>query len=354
MPAYELTVQDAIDDIGIQQVSGLCGGSPEWYALLNEAEKSLCIRGGWFDLQRRIHFCLSGCHLIWPDFVGTVLGIRFNGGLGLMQNQWYSFVNNDMGQNLNAAYGFGSGYGDGFTQSWGGVGNWAGRFGCIVEDAGTKPCYNEITGTTGKYIRYQVAKSQDIGKTLRIFGKQYGGEPLQELDADGNWVMGVTITAASPFGSTSMLVTEIDAVTREETQGMGRLYEYDPVTNLMRDLAVYKPYETNPRYRASRIVNRPTGGKKDDNGVCWTSVEALVKLKFLPLKHARDFLPISNLRAVKLAFQAVKLEQAGNDQAAAVKWALAIDELALELEDQQPKKQIPVRVNLGRTLASPI
>jgi hypothetical protein len=354
MPAYELTVDDARNDVAIKQISGVCSDSDEFLALLNEAEKSLAIRGGWFDLQQRIHFCLTGCCIVWPDFVGTILGIRFCGGLAQMQNQWYSFVNNDMGQNLNAAYGFGSGYGDGFTQSWGGSGTYAGRSACVVEDAGTAPCYNEITGSTGKYVRYYIVKPEDIGKKITIFGKQYGGQPLQEKDANGNWVMGVTLTAASPFASTAMLVTEITAVTREETQGTAMLYEYDPVANKLRDLSAYKPYETNPRYRASRILNRSKDGKKDENGVCWTSIEALCKLKFLPLKHDRDFLPISNLRAVKLAMQGIKLEQEGNDQAGAVKWALALEELALEQEDKQPKKSIPVRMGLGRTLASPI
>ncbi len=121
----------------------------------------------------------------------------------------------------------------------------------------------------------------------------------------------------------------------------------------MRDLAAFQPYETNPRYRCSRILNIPDR-KKDSNGVCWTSIEALVKLKFIPAKHPRDFLFISNLRAVKLAIQAIKNEEAQNDSLANVKWAEAVHELNLELEDLQPKRQVPVRIGLGRTITNPI
>ena len=352
MPAYEITLEDAKNDVALKQISGTCSSSAEFLALINEAEKALAIRGGWFDLQQRITFCLSGCRIVWPDFVGTIKGVRFcRGGLASMQNQWYSFVNNN----------FGGGWGDGYGRGYGGYGDngyaFNGAHGhrhanCVIEDDGTRPCYNEISGTTGKQIRYCVVKAEDVGKKITLFGKQYGEQPLQERQ-DGAWVMGQTLTAANPYIQTANLITEISSITREATNGMAYLYEYDPNTGLLRDLAVFKPYETNPRYRCSRIQNR-IEGRKDSNGVCWTSIEALVKLKFIPLVNDRDFLPISNLRAVKLAIQAIQAEQANNDELAQTKWAKAVEDLTLELEDKQPKKQIPVRVNLGRTISNPI
>ncbi len=426
-----------MDDIAIRQVCGVVPTSDEFIALVNEVEESLAIRGGWFDLEQRIRFCLTGCSIVWPYFVGTILGVRFCGGLASMQNQWYSFVNNSMGAYQNSAYGLAGGYGASYDGGYGG-GSDAYRYGnggCVIEDDSTRSCHNEITGTTGKQIRYNVVKQQDIGKKITIFGRKYGAQPLQELD-NSAWVNGVTITAASPFGEAisisnnlvpsgaayndgdtytltgltagltytltmgvnelssvnggsglmlgngtftsydgtvifsekgpghfkpvtasvkmlTALVTEIDAITREETEGMAYLYEYDPATGKQRDLAVFQPWETNPRYRCSRIMNRPAG-KLDANGVCWTSVEALVKLKFIPVKHARDFLPLSNFRALKLGIQAVNLEQQNDSVNAQIKWNLAVAELQREQEFLQPKKQVPIRVNLGRSIFSPI
>jgi len=77
-------------------------------------------------------------------------------------------------------------------------------------------------------------------------------------------------------------------------------------------------------------------------------------LPVVPVKHPRDFLAISNFRALKLGIQAVKLEEANDDAAAQVKWLLAVKELNLEHDDEQPKKQEPIRINLGRVLTNPI
>jgi hypothetical protein len=272
----------------------------------------------------------------------------------LVQNQWYSFVNNSVGAYQNSAYGLSGGYGASYDGGYGG-GSDVYRYGngiCVIEDDGTRPCYNEITGTTGKLIRYYVSKPGDIGKKITLYGKAYGGQPLQEL-VDGAWVNGLTITAASPYGTTSVLVTEIHAVVREATEGTAQLYEFDVATSAMRDLARYQPYETNPAYRCSRIMNRP-GGKLDDNGICWTKLEALVKLQFIPVKHERDMLPLSNFRALKLGIQAIKSEEANDSVTAAIKWNLAVAELQREQDDKMPKRQVPARINLGRVLTSPI
>lgn len=349
MSAYTLQLIDAKNDVAIKQISGTCSSSDEFLALLNEAIKSLAIRGGWFDLEQRINFCISSCYVVWPHFVGTVLGMRFCGSQdGLMRNQWYSFTPNTMNFAPMGIGSFGLQAGNPFP-----LNGW--RSDCVIEDAGMKPCYKEITGTTGKLIRYNIVKANDVGKKITIYGKKYGGQPLQEQDSTGAWVDGITLTAATPFVSTSVMVTEITAITREETEGMAYLYEYDPSANALRDLAVFQPYETNPRYRASRIINIPSR-KKDDNGVCWTSVEALVKLKFIPVKHDRDFLMISNLRAVKLAMQAILQEQAGNDSQAIIKWELAVKELNLENRDLQPDRTTSVFVNsnYGRSIRNPI
>lgn len=356
MPSYTKTLEDAQNDLSLQQVCGCGSKTPQFTALINEVGESLANRGSWFDLEQRINFCLTGCDIVWPDFVGTVLGIRYCGGMALMQNQWYSFVNNDYGNQWGSAYsgGIGAGYsgGDGYGSSGYGYGTSAGRR-CVVEDNGTRPCYNEITGTTGKLIQYSVVLAADIGKTITLFGTKYGGQPLQEFTPP-TWQNGVTLTAAKPYVQSLDLVTQITSITRDATSGVAYLYEYDTSTGLLRDLATFQPGETNPRYRCSTIIN-PFPGKQDPTtGICYQSIEALIKLKFIPAVNPRDFLPISNFRALKLGIQAVKLEQANQDDDAAKKWVLAVEELLLEQDDKQPKRQVPIRINLGRTISSPI
>ena len=307
---YEKQLQDVQNDVAIKKICGVRTDSSEFLALVNEVEKSLMIRGGWFDLEQRITFCLSGHHIVWPEFVGTILAIRFcHGDVAVSRNGWYSFAPR-AGHGRHGLGGFGGGFnGGGFNG--GGFGHHRGEEDVVVENANSRPCYNDVSGCSGKYVRYYVVNSDDIGKTITLYGKQFGGQPLQER-VNGSVVNGLTIAAANPFSSTNVLVTEIQSIVREPTSGMGYLYEYDPVCGTLRDIAAFRPGETHPRYRCSRILNVPRRAL-DANGCCWTPVEALIKLKFIELTNERDFIPVDNLRALKLGIQAVRLEEANED-----------------------------------------
>lgn len=322
---YTIQLQDAQKDVSLKKICGVRTDSSEFLALVNEVEKSLMIRGGWFDLEQRIQFCLSSHYIVWPEFVGTVLAIRFcHGDVAVSRNGWYSFAPR-AGHGRHGFGGFNGGLGEG-------------GFGLrhqddvVVENANSRPCYNDISGGNGKQVRYYITNADDIGKTITLYGKQYGGQPLQER-VSGSVVNGLTIAAANPFSSTTVLVSEIQSIVREPTSGMGYLYEYDPVCGTLRDIAAFRPGETHPRYRCSRILNNQNRSK-DANGCCWTQVEALIKLKFIELTNERDFIPVDNLRALKLGIQAVRLEEANEDGAAAEKWALALHELNLEMWDK--------------------
>ena len=372
MPSYEKTLADARADLGLKQISGVRSTSDQFVAILNEVQQSLANRGGWFDLEQRIAFKIRGTHLVWPQFVGTVLAVRFCGGLATMSNQWFSFLNNGGSGAWRADYGyggsygvngFGNGYGAGYGSGsgWLGNGSGTGKNGVVIEDDGTRPIYQEIANQTGMLIRYQVVNKNDYGKKITLFGTQYGNQPLQEPDpVTGETVNGLTLTAQKPYAQSTQFITNITSITREATEGPTYLYGYDPALDIQLDLGMYLPNETNPRWRASRIVNMPrriNGPNTQQtcaSNECLCTIEALVKCKLLPVVAERDFLPISNFRAIKLGIQAVLLEQSNNDPAANVKWLEAVAELNREQGDKQPARNAPIRVNLGRKLFSPI
>jgi len=226
-----------------------------------------------------------------------------------------------------------------------------------VQDIGTAPVYNRLSGNTGRLIRYYVTKRNDVGKTITLFGKAFGGQPLQEKDADGDWRDGLTITARVPYGTSSVRVSEISAVVRQPTQGMTYLYEYNPDTDLRRDLAVYEPSETNPRYRVTRLPGfRYMTGCTDDNGIKQVQLDALVKLAFVPVKNDWDFLYLDNFEALKFAIQAIRLEEANDDALAEAKMLKAVRELNYDERNRHPDNQTPVRVRavLGGAIMNPI
>jgi hypothetical protein len=284
--------------------------------------------------------------------VGTILGVRFCSGFGqqgaLPYNNWFSFTHN-WGAWRNG--GFGNAAGDAM------MGYGRGHADTIIEDAGTGCTYNKVSGTTGKNIIYHIVNPADIGKTITLYGKQFGNQPLQE-NVNGVTQMGQTIIATAPTDAvTSNLITEIDSVIRQPTSGLAYLYELDPATGLRHDLAVYWPNETNPRYRQSKIINHHAHFRTqpDQTGTCWTSIEALVNLQFIQLVTDQDFLLIDNFYALKLAMQATKLEESNDSAAAEVKWIEAIRELNMESRTKNPEQQTSARIHVtGRTLRNPI
>jgi hypothetical protein len=329
---YSITLEDAQNNLGLTKVSGVCSTSDDFTEYLNESMRRLIRRGNWFDTEFVVNFCVSGCIIAWPRWVGAINGVRFGCSKpGQLFNNNFRFVgphHRHHGFHCNA----------------------------VIEDANLGPTANEISGTTGKLLRYYTTLSTDIGKGITIFGKQYGGQPLME-QINGVWNQGQTIVAAAPYGTSTTLFTSIESITRDATDGPAYLYEVDPATGLLRDLAMFEPSDTNPRIRRSKIVSRPwNASKADSNGICWTNIEALVKLQFVPVANPRDFLCIDNLDALKFMIQAIKAEEAQdstNSEACILK---AIRELNFELREKNPDEQTAMRVSpvMGRRIYNPM
>lgn len=327
MPCYEKQLIDAKRDRGIRNVTPVCVDHEDFPSYIDEVTRRLMRRGGWWGTEFLMQICATSCGITWPRMVGTVLGIRpCGGGAAELRNMWWNIIG-------PASH----------------CGIFAGNF-CntpFVMDESPAPCYNEISGAHGKVIHYHVVKPQDIGKTITLFGTAFGGQPLQELDADGNWRAGLTITAAAlPNGNTLVPITRITSVVREPTQGMTYLYELDEFANFLRDIAQYEPSETNPMYRRSKFQGYcGMRGFQDENGRCLKKMEALIKLKETPIQVDSDFLPVSNLDALKLAIQAVREEEGNDEILARAKWDDAVKELNLELRDKFPLQQTAIVTN---------
>jgi hypothetical protein len=335
MGAYVYQLSDARADIGIRNVAGTCANTPEFSYLINKVTRILLKRGAWWGTETVVKLCVYGCRIVWPRYVGTVEGIRFcrcNGGQADIQNNWYAILGPHRGR------------------------NW--QTNVTVQDDGVSPFHNDITGNEGKYLRYHVVKPQDLTKSITFYGKQYGGQPLQELDAEGVWQNGLTLWSATPIAQTSALVTTVKSVKRMATEGMAYVYQYDGVNNVLYDLAVYEPNETNPSYRVSKILNlENTTAYEDSYGRKVRQIEALVKLRFIPVENDRDFLLIDDMDALAFGIQAVKFDEANDPENAEKYWAKAIRELNFESRDKNPGQQFVSKVRVmgsDRVVTNPV
>jgi hypothetical protein len=339
---YKFQLKDAQNDIGLQNVAGYGSASPQFIQLVNEAQRRLMKRGDFFGLTQEAILVFQGCYVVWPKYIGTILGARrgHRGGVQVA-NQWYSF-----------------------TGSWHRHHcHWHGD--AVLEDAGETCLFSDITGSTldannsslGQIVQYYVQAPQDLGATITLYGKQYGEQPLQQF-VNGAWQRGLTLTAATPVAQTTVNVTEISSIIRSPTQGNATLYEYDVATNTRRLLAVFEPNDTNPRFRRSCIVNfNNCFGCNPNNSTVpkYHQLDVLVKLEFIPVVNPWDFLLIDDFDALKFAIQAIKAEEAGDIQTANQFFLRAIAELNMRDRDKMPTWETPVAVQplMGRRIVNP-
>lgn len=349
MSAYRLQLSDARNATEIKNIAGKCSNSEQFANLVNVVTRRLLKRGAWWGTEVVVRLCIFGCEIVWPNFVGTVKGVRTCSGPMNLRNNSYAIMGPvercyDWGAS-NWPAGTGYGYG--------------GNVNAVGFDSDTACTGNAISGNTGKFLRYHIVNAEDIGKTITFYGKQYGGQPLQE-QISGVTEMGLTLTAVAGANDaqTTQLVTKLDQITRERTVGMTYLYEFDSATSLLRTLSIFQPNETNPQYRKTTIQNfGAIPYYQDANGVKSWNLEALVKLEYIPAELDRDFLLIDDFDALKLGIQALQFEDAHDYANAEVTWKLAIRELNYESRNKQPGNQFVVRSRVmgsNRIVSNPI
>jgi hypothetical protein len=287
-------------------------------------------RGDWWGTVERIKICTYNSCLVWPRYVGTVKAVNIGGSAQKVMNHWYEFMPLSAGDFCNG----------GFSWSNGGCyGNTT-----VIND-GNSPVFNPIACGKSVYIRAFASTQEDVGKTTRIFGIDENGQVVRTQNSDLTWSEGVELTLALPAGqgfvSTAIKFREIFRIIKEETEGVVRYYQYDADEDVMLDLVWLEPGELSPSYRRSRLPKNCCTGTCDG----LTSVEALVKLEFIPVKFDTDLVLISNEDALSDMMLAVKYSNAGDKDMAKDFEAKAIRELNLELNNKFPNDQTPVEIN---------
>ena len=307
-----LTLKE-VRESSLASIASQCPSSAEFAQLVNEATRRLMRRGDFVGTVQRIRVCVRRGCVVWPRYVGKVRKINLCSSTHIpTRSQHWEFVEQkgDCGAELE-----------------------------LVQD-GKTPVMQDILGDL-RTIRAYPSAREDVGKTLTIFGVDDGQQSLRTHNLDGTWSEGVQITLSVPYGTTSVFVRRVDRVLKDVTQNEVRCYAYDTVNDVLEDLAIYEPGETNPAYERSRLLANCACGS------CGTlmSVTALVKLKFIPAVVGTDLVLIQNLEALKLMCQSIKFAESGDRRNALAYEADAIRELNLELNDDSPLSEIPVTMN---------
>lgn len=310
----------------VLNIIGVCPTSPQFVDLVNEAVSRLMTYGDWWATTAKARVCVSRNCVAWPRWVGTILAINWGGHNRPIQNGWYDFI--PVSSNDCLCYG-----------------RWKSNL-TIVDD-GLTPVFNNVPCGSSNYIRAYTRLQADVGQTVHLFGIDENGQTVMSKDASDQWYEGEILTLATPYVQSAIKYREVTRVIKSETTGPIDLYQYDSSTDLLLDMAHYEPSETNPMYRHSTVRG---GFYGSITGNCCTSstgttarkVEILAKVQHIPAIQDTDTIQIDNIPALKLMIQAVRLEEAGDDDGSMKKQTLAIKELNRQLRNKLPLDQIPI------------
>lgn len=302
----------------LASVAGSCTNSAQFRQLVNKGTQMLMRRGDWPGLVIPIYTCVKRGCVVFPRYVGNVRQINLCKRPVEIRNLWYEFQTH-------------TGWRDCYSSGWF---QQQSRF----SQQGKTPVYQNVLGE-GRLVRACIQVQADVGKTVTIFGEDNNGQTIRTKNSDGTWSDGVILNLAMPFASTNFFVRRIDRVLKDETESDVRLYGYDAANNVLEDITLMEPSETNPslaRYQINGCVGSDCGSSK--------SATALVKLAFVPVRFDTDLVLISNLDALEAMCQSIKSRQAGDFASADASESFAFRELNYSTGDEFPLDQVAVNI----------
>lgn len=312
----------------IPVVVGACADSDKFLAYLNEAQERLLSRGLWKGTYAYIRLCVDDACITWPRQVENVEAIRLRDYYGVVRNEWFQFLTFEPRSYLTTCCN---------GSDWwhcGGESN--------LYNRGTFPTFADIKGTNKKlkvYLQYP----EDVGKRIFLQGLDENGNPVRTV-VEGERVDGEYVTLASPSATTTNFFSVLTAVQKDVTAGNVRLYTIDPSDN-ERAIANYEPDEEIPNYRRTYLKPLPRAKRCCD----YRTIEAMVKLAFIPARRNTDFLLIGNLTALKFECQAIKKEEDDLTVEAEMYHQKAIRELNNELRTYNGRDNVSAYVSINGT-----
>lgn len=305
-------------------VVGVCSDKDTFRALTNEATERLMTRGGFWGTVGKLRVCARCNSLVWPRAVETVLAVNLCGRQVVNSGYWYDFLP------MNGP-------------DWRCAASRCGNL-VIVHD-GQTPVQAQLKCGEPRYVRAFPAYKADAGKTVTLFGIDANGQEIMTKRDDGAYRPGVVLTLAVPFVGTPFQIRQVTRVLKDATMGPVRLYAYDATNDVMEDMAYYAPSERSPSFLHSTVKGFRRGGSC--NGL--TSVEALVKLRFIAVETDEDEVLIGNWTALKLMMLSIRAEDAGSTEEALTLQARAVAELNREIRSHLPEDLIPVSIEVFGT-----
>lgn len=245
-----------------------------------------------------------------PRNFETALGVQFNltrgrSGPGLIQSQWFKYVNTQAGQ-----WGWWNSASNGNNLCYSGVG---------VPDLGDGwATFRDVPSDSILTVTPDVTEGSD---TMNIRGLGTDGDPLYTTTG-GYMTQGIDfpLSGVAPSPNPQFLANAPIVVVKPVSRGIINLFSGSTL------IGAYEPGETVPSYRRYQVPNPP-------NTV--TSVRVAAKLRFVPLVSDNDLVIPENASALTYGLEAWNYENAHNADMAQQYWARAYTVLNGSLREHQ-------------------
>lgn len=317
------TFQQAMDSNELVNASGVCGNSPEFAEMVNNATDRLMYRGDWPGTRLPIQLNVTKGLVTFPRQVGTVRYLNVAKRYVEVANGLYNFL--PWSWNQRNCCDFFGGWWDHVTPILTQYGT-----SCTFAQPPTSTCVLQISGIP-----------DDTGAILQFFGSDPSGNALRTDNGDGTFSDGIKLTLNQPFTIGTDLVQFVGRCIKPVTQGSVSLAAIDTTSGVTTPLAVYDPGDTNPSFAQ---YNLHSGCFCCPTQPTWSAV-AMVKLKFIKVVAPTDLVLIPNLHALALFIKGQRYQDSGDRKNGLEYQADAVKELNLQLADASPDEQIALNIN---------
>jgi hypothetical protein len=321
-----------IQNSSIANIAGVNVNDPTFANYVSDAVRNLCNLGDWIGctetMVSQVYIDSRNGVMVWPYFVDAVLAVKQNHRLAPPKNFWYEFVPTN-GEWSRVVAGVCCGNREGHHHHHG--------YQHVVRFAGTTPVLLSPSAANPFAVQAVAENSADYGKTVTIFGKDTNGNEVYTTQG-GIYQRGCTLTlAATPVISKDdngnvVNFISISAVVKQQTGAEVNLFVYSQTTPYAQVVANYAANETNPQYLFSQLshVIQPS----------WKFIEALVKIRPLPVVNPNDIVPLNNIEAIKSMIQSIRYKESGDIENSQKYEADAIRRLNMELNTKYPLDQV--------------
>ena len=295
----------------VARATNLCASDAKLIDLINEAQIRLMARGKWVGTWQRYRLCVNDDNcLTWPRQIEAIEAFAICGNPGQIWDMWFEFLEN------------GPGMFDEDSQP----GN------LLVDRGEGYVTFRDIQHADAAPKRIRVLA--DVAETSKFIILQGYDENNNWIrtQVSGSWIDGERVSISTTVQVTVNYFSALTGVLKDATNGVVRLFQYNPIDAAQVSIAVYEPDETRPNYRRSYFPGLADMASCCDSNECETKyLTVSATLKAMPVANDNDFLILRSAAAIKLMVLAILYEERNLFNEAAVLEAKAVVELEKEL-----------------------